>query len=234
MSRKESNHFHLVVSVKHLQSIDDLEEYYVTNKDIENYIITIESGTTGHQHLESFVQLNKLRRQDKFRESIINKLYTNLPKEECKNIKVTINYLDPNPLYAIGYALKENPQHIHTNYSQKKMIEAKEYYNENCDKILKLKEEAKTKYKGLVITVDLIANEYLNFCKESGKPSLYYHSNPGDGNLYNKEIRDDITFKNFMIIYEEIIPFSLYQKINLDKLGEWTDTYMRKGARSLD
>ena len=47
------------------------------------------------------------------------------------------------------------------------------------------------------LNLDIIKNAYLKLCKDSG--------------CY-------ISFRKFYIIYDELIPFSLYQKINIDKL----------------
>jgi hypothetical protein len=47
------------------------------------------------------------------------------------------------------------------------------------------------------LNLDIIKNAYLKLCKDSG--------------CY-------ISFGKFHIIYDEFIPFSLYQKINVDKL----------------
>ena len=232
-THKSSNMFHLVVSTKDLQSIDDLESYFHLNDFVQDYIITIESGTTGHQHLDSFVILTKTKRQDKFREQVIASNYKNIPKEELRNIKCTINYLDPDPMYAVGYALKEHPKDVRTTFTDEYLKLSETYFKENQERINKLKTQAKDKYKNTTMTIDTIANEYLQFCKQSNKTSLYYYSNPGDGYLLNKIICNDISFRNFMIIYNELIPFSLYQKINLDKLIEWTDTYLaEKGSIS--
>lgn len=229
---KTSNMFHLVVSTKELQSIDELDYYYSYNKDVDNYIITIEKGANGHQHLDSFVQLNKSKRQDKFREQIINALYKHIPKEQLRNIKATINYLDPDPRYAIGYSLKEDPECIKSNYSPEYLDESKKYYQANQERINELKQKVQDKFKGRVLTIDIIATEYLNYCKSSGYDTMYYMSSPGSGYLDNKNVHTDISFKNFMIIYDEVIPFSLYQKINQDKLLDWCDAYMKKGASS--
>lgn len=232
-SHKSSDMFHLVISVKNLQDINDLDYYYQSNDSVKDYIITIESGTTGHQHLESFVVLKKPKRQDKFREQVINALYKHIPKEEYRNIKCTINYLDPDPRYAIGYSLKEDPKTICTSFSNEYLEQSKEYYFVNQEKVNKLKAEAKERFKGRTLTVDIIACEYLEFCKKSGYDTMYYLSSPGQGYLLNKETYKDISFKNFMIIFDEMIPFSLYQKINQDKLLEWCDAYLqKKGASS--
>ena len=49
------------------------------------------------------------------------------------------------------------------------------------------------------MTIDSVTNDYIEFC------------------LTN----DDISFKNFMVNYNKIIPFSLYQDINIEKLEKY-------------
>lgn len=232
-SHNSSEMFHLVISTKELQNIDDLDYYYNSHKNTKDYIITLETGTTGHNHLDSFIVLHKSKRQDKFREQVINALYKHIPVEQLRNIKCTINYLDPNPMYAVGYALKENPKVIRTSFSEEYLEQSKKYYNDNVERVNKLKKDVKEKYQGKLITIDTIANEYLEFCYQAGYTSMYFYTAPGIGYIPNKNICNDISFKNFMVVYSEYIPFSLYQKINQDKLIEWCDAYLqKKGAIS--
>ena len=49
------------------------------------------------------------------------------------------------------------------------------------------------------MTIDSVTNDYIEFC------------------LTN----DDISFKNFMVNYNKIIPFSLYQDINVENLEKY-------------
>lgn len=76
------------------------------------------------------------------------------------------------------------------------------------------------KRKGRTLTIDIVAMEYLNFCKQSGKRSLFYNTLE-TGYLPIKNEYGDLSFRNFMQVFDELIPFSLYQKINQDKLMEW-------------
>lgn len=200
--------------------------YYQGLKYIKDYIITVEKGTTGHQHLDSFVQLTETKRQDKFRESVIKSLYKHIPKEELRNIKCVVNYLDPDPMYAIGYALKENPEIILTSYKQDYLQRSEEYYRKNQERVSQLKDEAKAKYKGRILTLDNIADAYLEYCHNAGYDTMYYMTSQDW--MSTKHIHADISFKKFMVIYEDYIPFSIYQKINQDKLIEWCDAYLQK------
>lgn len=229
---KESNSFHITVSSKELQDIGELALYYTQHKSVLNYIVTVEKGTTGHLHLDSFVELSQTKRQDKFREQVIKALYSHLPKQEHRNIKCVVNYLDPNPMYAIGYALKEEPDQVQTSYEYTYLEKCKEYYRSNVDKVLMMKEQAKEKFKGRTLTLDIVADEYLTYCVKSGYHTMYYLT--VQEFFSSKNLHKDLAFKTFMQIYDEYIPFSLYQKINLDKLTEWCDAYLQKRAHSLD
>ena len=49
------------------------------------------------------------------------------------------------------------------------------------------------------MTIDSFTNDYIEFCLKN----------------------DDISFKNFMVNYNKIIPFSLYQDINVENLEKY-------------
>jgi hypothetical protein len=51
---------------------------------------------------------------------------------------------------------------------------------------------------------EIIQTDYLNYCI-----------------INNIKKFDDNNFKNFMIQYHKIIPFTLYKKLNIDKLNEY-------------
>lgn len=235
-SHKESSDFHIVVSVLELQSIDEMEQYLNDQLTLNKYIITVESGQTGHQHLDCYVQFTKPKRQDKFRAHLIKSLYDHLPKEQHRNIKVTVNYIDSNPLYAIGYSLKEDPKVVRTNYSVKDLSAGKDYYLANQEKVTKLKAEISNSHKNQSITVDSVAQAYLNFCISSGFTSMYY-TTPQPGYLSNKNIHHELSWKTFRPTLKQSIPFSIYQKINQDKIIDWVDDellqhYANKGGVS--
>lgn len=142
-----SKNIHLVLSPKICPDIVPISLYLAKNS--QEYIVTIERGENGHEHLDCFVTFLKEKRFDTFKKSIL-KLYPDIPKEEQKQVKLCKNTIDPNPLYGFGYSQKEyypevpdavNNNRIYTNLSYGKLNKAYIYYLENQKKVNEAKAE---------------------------------------------------------------------------------------------
>lgn len=204
---------HLVISTKDLQDPAILVSYLETNKNVSDYIVSVEYGKTGHPHLDCFCTMIKPVRQDKFKESIL-KLYSLEDKFDKMNTKVVFNYIDPNPLYGYGYALKENPKSLWTSLSSLEKSKALDYYSLHCENVVKQKEEIASKFKRTTITLDSIAEEYLAYLRMKKQNEEFVHV---DYTSY---------FYGFMKQFGPMIPFSLYQKINQERLSDWCLAYL--------
>lgn len=221
-SRRISDSFHLVISTRELQSVEELEDFLVKNRSVNDYIISVEYGQNGHPHIDAYVQLGKEYRQDKFREVLIKALYTHVPKEERINIKVIVNTLDSDPRYAIGYALKESPTTIKTTYSNDYMQESLQYYFDNVQQINKQKEIIQAKYKDKPITIDSLGYDFLKYCKS-------FQITQEDGTKYNSCMSDyesNAFFKEFLKTYNRVLPLSLLQKLKKETLYEYVKYYV--------
>ena len=65
---------HIVISTKDLQDPRMLEDLFLKDKSVLEYVISVEYGANGHPHIESFHTRDKSIRQDKMKDKII-KLY---------------------------------------------------------------------------------------------------------------------------------------------------------------
>lgn len=218
--RSTSDKFHIVISTKELQDINELEAYYISLKYVDQYIITVEYGSNGHAHLDSFVILNSLKRQDKVRDHLIKSLYEHVPDMELRNIRVVVNHIDPDPRYAIGYAMKEDPKVVKTNIDKETIHASVDYYYFNKDKVDKMKSTMDKSFKPM--TVDDVCNAYLSYCESVGE-DLYINSKPLDANLYNREINKKMTFRSFYIQLGKFIPYSVYARLNHTTLLDWVE-----------
>lgn len=214
---------HLVISTRELQDPEKLVVYLSKNMDCIDYVVSVEYGQNGHPHIECFSQWSKSQRQDKFKEKILN-LYGIVDVIEKKNVKVTFNHIDTNPLYGYGYSVKENPKVMYTSLPEEYLEDAKRYYEEHVDAVNNAKAVIKGKYKRM-LTLDEVAEAYLEYCKTLGLTSMWKITHI-QGSLNNYDRVD--YFSEFMNSFDTMIPFSLYQKINEEKLTKWVDAYLRK------
>jgi len=211
--RSQGLHPHIVIATKELCDPEVLSEYLSNHKSVLSYIVTVEYGETGHPHIESFSTWSKEVRQDKLKASIC-KLYDLRDYYSKLNTKVVFNHIDPDPMYGYGYSMKENPEVKFSNLSAEFLKECLDYYKDHEEQVNLLKKEFKKTYQRL--TIDDVANAYLKYIQTAckGSPVPCY-------------------FNNFMKQYKDFIPFSMYQKINQDKMNEWVCNYKER-AHSLD
>ena len=210
-TRTSGNNPHIVISTKDLQDPKLLEDMFIKDKSVIDYVITVEYGTNKHAHIESFHTREKPIRQDKMKEKIV-KLYGLTDYLSKINTKVVFNTIDPNPLYGIGYAMKESPSIVLTNIPKNVLEEGLTYWNEHQSEVLKQKAILKEKYKTKQITIDTIADEYLDYCIMRDAKFSHYHD----------------YFNDFMVVCKDFIPFSVYQKITIHKLNEWIEQMMKR------
>lgn len=230
--RNTSDQFHIVISTKELQNIDELEAYYVGLKHISSYIITQEHGTNGHAHLDSFIILTQNKRQDKVREHLIKSLYKHVDPKEHINIRVVVNHIDPDPRYGIGYALKEDPVVVRTNIDKEYRNASIDYYFFNKDKVEKVKASMSFDRKKY-ITVDEVMNSYLEYCEKINEPFFIYRS-VRDANLMNCSVHPLMQFRTFHIQFSEFIPYSVYARLNETTMQNWVESCLQQRAHSLD
>lgn len=203
---------HLVISTKELQDPITLVEFFKTTPSVLNYIVVVEYGQNGHAHIESFSQWSKPIRADKFKKKIVE-LYKLDDYFSKKNTKVCFNTIDSDPMYGYGYAMKENPKVFYTSLQSEYLDKCLQYWKDHQEQVNMLKKEVKKEY----MTVDSLAKLYLAYLKTV---KIYGTVVPCYFNNFHKQFSDEI-------------PFSLYQKINQDKLCEWANNELARVA-SLD
>lgn len=216
MKRSQGDKPHIVISTKELQDITILRDYLANNKAVLDYYVAVEYGDSGHPHLECFSTWSKEVRQDKLK-AVIVKLYNIDDYHGKMNTKIVFNHLDPDPMYGYGYSSKENPKVYYTTLSQEYLDKCKTYYQDHQDAVNMLKKEQRLVHKDKMMTVDKVALDYLGYVKK----------------FYNDNFATPDIFDKFMLEYQDIIPFSMYQKINQEKLTAWVNTLKSRGT-SLD
>lgn len=210
-----STHYHIVISTRELKDINILQKYYVKHKSTDKYIISVESGKTGHKHIESFVTFSKPQRQDKVRERIL-KIYEINDKIERSNVKVVINKINDDVRYGYGYAWKEHPITYLSNLEKSYLDECLKYYLAEKDRVEQAL--AKTKISSSRMTIDSIAESFYEFCVSTQKEdTVSLISNEVASNSWEMPQMFLLYFKRT----EQVIPFSLYQKINHHKLIDY-------------
>lgn len=217
MPRIYSEYLHVVLSTRELQDPEILRNYY--EKNCKSFIISREVGTTGHPHLESFAHFKKSVGNDVVKRAILN-LYPNIPKVEHKNISVTINTIDANPSYGYGYSLKEGDI-IYSTFDEFSHAEFTEYYEKHKDKVNKAKAEAKKDRPKIISELDQIVNEIVLFI------SSYYELDEFKKFDETSNIMWLVDEYCTHLIKEKRLVFSLYQKINKEKLDEFCRLSLR-------
>lgn len=224
---EKSDCIHLVISTRECKDPSILNNKLLINKNLHQYIISVESGKSGHKHIECFVTFTKAYRKDKFKESIIN-LYEITSPAEKKNVKVTFNKIDTDVRYGFGYAWKEAPEVYYTNLSEEYLDECLEYYKSK-EQAVKDALSKSNSTKKLYMDIDDVAMQYYRFVRE-------YQSCLIDTNVSVAYEMPEL-FRKFFCAIEEVIPFSLYQKINHQKLVDYVNAMIIRngdGGRSLD
>lgn len=195
--------------------INYLEEVNLRTSKKVAYLIAIEYGT-GHKHIDCFIQYPEERRQDSVRRGIL-KLYPEIPSSQLINCKVTINTIDPNPMYGFGYTMKEHiddngdiiHDELYSNLENEILYKSYEYYKENEEKvrsaIAKRAEEYKHKSD---FTMDKIVKSFQDYSRDIEKDQV-----------------DETDWKRFLRNFP-MIPFSVYQKINQEKLIDYVNNYL--------
>lgn len=210
-----SSCYHITLSTSELQDIYVLQECLSANKKTQ-YIIAEELGSKGtNPHVDAYVQFPESRRQDSVRRSVLSS-FPDIPPEEKVNCKFLINTLDSNPKYGIGYSVKEhivdgklNKDGILTTYSDNELFVAYEYYCSNVKNVEEQKAKLALSYQNSSrISLDRIIDDFLKHCQDQGYYSI-----------------DDTNLTTFLQIYPKI-PFSIYQKINHEKLVEYVNVYL--------
>lgn len=216
-----STHYHIVISTRELQDINILQKYYARHKSTDKYIISVERGSTGHEHIESFVTFFKPQRQDKVREKIL-KIYDINDKIERSNVKVVINKINEDVRYGYGYSWKEHPTTYITNLDTSYLDECLIYYLQEKDKVEQAL--AKTKLVNTKMTLDGIAESFYEFCVSAKDEGVSLISTEVASNSWE--------MPHMFLLYftktEHVIPFSLYQKINHHKLIDYINGRIRR------
>lgn len=216
MKRSQGNNPHIVISTKELQDITILRDYLVNHKAVEDYYVAVEYGDNGHPHLECFSTWSTSVRQDKLKAAIV-KLYNIDDYYSKLNTKIVFNHLDPDPMYGYGYASKENPEVYYTSLKLEYLEKCKQYYQDHNETVDMLKKEQRTVYQDKMLTVDKVSLHYLEYVRK----------------FHQSDFVQPDTFDKFMLEYQDIIPFSMYQKINQEKMCAWVNTLKHRGT-SLD
>lgn len=196
-------HHHLVLSPKEQLESFPLEQWLKGH--CRNYILSLETGTNGHPHLECFLELIKPVRSDSLKRSIL-RLYPDIPLPEQKNVKICINQLDPNPYYGYGYSLKEGNV-ITSTFDEFQHADFSEYYESARARVAALKAELQPKKKQF--DIDQIADECVKYV------DAYYE------HRVLKEEPVTWLIAEYLKTVKAKLKFSVYQKINQEKLSEF-------------
>lgn len=210
MVKRLGRFVHIVLSPRDCPKHEPLETYLKSH--CENYVISQEHGDTGHLHLECFAEFHTEHRIDHVRRAVLN-LYPDIPKEETRNVKVTMNYVDPDPQYGYGYALKEGMPLVCT-LDEFEQADCLDYYNRHEEKVKQSIAKISENHK--YDTLDQIAMSFVGYATESG--------------LSHQQITDPILFKNQVLTYlhsvKDRIRFSVFSKINIDKLQDFVKVHL--------
>lgn len=217
MPRTSSEFMHIVLSTKEQQDPEILLKYLI--KSCKNYILAIEKGTTGHPHLECYAHFKKIVSNDVVKRAICN-LYPEIPNSERKNVSVTVNHIDDNPAYGYGYSLKEGEIYAST-FDEFEHAEFTEYYEKHKDKVNKAKLAAKANKPKVLSELDMIVNEIVDFI------SHYFELDDDKKFDENSNINWLVEEYFIYLIKEKRLVFSLYQKINREKLEEFCRLSLR-------
>lgn len=210
--RQCSDYLHVVLSPRECPPMEPLRDY-LCNKSVY-YLISKEYGSNGHAHIEAFFRLRKPMRPDNFKTNVLKKIYQ-FSREEWRNVKVKINYIDSDPKYGYGYAWKESPEEYYTNLSVEYLDQCLEYYNEQKSRVDKIKKDI-SKNTGQ-ITIDRVFSDLLTYLSTTPLVKSENDTRPIiDQYLDNdgKERQFSRIFHRFYIELPYCIPHSVYQKIN--------------------
>lgn len=230
-----SLYYHVVFSPRELVSSQPLIDWLLKKK--YPHILTLEHGDNKHPHLEMFLELHKILRDDKLKPMLM-KLYPDIPKTESKNVKVTINRIDPDPRYGYGYSLKETIKSSSDYYFDSKVLSTSftpeehqqyfEYYQQHKANVTqKLKQFVpKSKKTKLDEVVSACAGFVLSYVSTD---------------IYNKpkeiDLSQNITYiiESFFDQFVDVNDYTTFSKINKEKLTEFCRHVMsqKKGGHLL-
>lgn len=217
MPRKSSEYLHIVLSPRELQDPEVLKQYLF--KNCTEYILSTELGTNGHPHLECYARFKSSKGNDNVKRAIL-KLYPDIPKEEHRNVSVTINTIDDDPAYGYGYSLKEGNVYAST-FDEFDHAEFLEYYEKHRERVDEAKRETKKNKPKFISEIDQIVSECSEFISRYFQLSTVGKFDP-DAPL--QWLIDEYLIP---LIKEKRVMFSLYQKINRDKLEEFIRLSLR-------
>lgn len=206
----KSEYVHIVLSPKDYPDPQPLIDW-LTEKSLY-HVVSEEHGANGHAHVESFAELKKESRTDHVKRSL-RSLYPDIPPEEWKNVRVTVNTIDPNPLYGFGYSLKEGKV-ISSNLSPETMEESRRYYAEHRSNVEKAKNKIFEKEKSL--TLKSYGNGLLDFV------TVYYQDRKYAGESVSW-ICDE--YRKTLVKSREL-DLNLYQKLNSERISQFVEDFL--------
>lgn len=207
-----SDYLHIVISPKELVSSDPILEFL--KKYSLNYVLSLESGETGHLHLECYAQFPNKKRTDHIKSKIIS-MYPSIPKNEQKNIRVCVNTIDPDPLYGYGYALKENNV-ISTTLDPFQCADASDYYEKHVENVESAKKKSFKKMSPN-LSINEFADGLLDFIH------FYYQDRQYDSSENISWLIDNYRMS---VVKTRKFKFSDYQKLNSEKLELYVRDFM--------
>lgn len=213
-------YFHIVLSTKNLLPQDIILQWL--RKKSVNYIIALEHGANGHPHYDIYAELSYCK-SSKCREAILSIYQGLVPLSEQRQVCVKENYIDPNPLFGIGYAAKEDSI-IESTFDEFMLADSIKYYNDHRDTINQAKEKIREKHNGDILGwsvnrtvenfiqyLELILENY--YCPETKVLKISVST------LVSKYIKEYIGY------FTDKIKFETYQKINQEKLNEYVESH---------
>lgn len=209
-----NKHWHLVISVQNLVDYNVLLNKFLRKK-ATNYILSLESGETGHHHLECFFETipNKNGRYpekpDVYRR-LIKSLFPEVPDKEWKNMYLKQNKADPDPRFGYGYSLKEG-KILASTFDNFEHADFSKYYEEHNERVMKLVSELSVKDEKEIYTPNHMARDCVYFVKRW---------------VNNRKIKrgdsiSDIVIEFFRSDIKSKIPWTMYCKINKETLCEY-------------
>lgn len=201
-------YYHLVLRppLELLPELDEVEKQIKNYKNIVSYCISGEKGkSVGNEkfnHYDLFIGLCKKQREDAIKRSLCDKL--EIPKDKRRNCKCYL--IDEDKIaYYLGYCVKES-RIRRTNIEDKLINEGLEEYN-------RLGTIIEENWKEDKMNVDDVAKDYEEWLRtNTSRNGRVEHIDIGMCEHYWKIYKNTVKHK---------LPFSVFQKINKDKLFEY-------------
>lgn len=214
--------FHIVIAPRELINPNALIDWLM--KDATEYLVGSETGDGGHPHVDCYVIFKTARRADNVRRKL-QQIYSSIPKEEWRNIRVIRNTIDADRRYGFGYSAKEG-RIIASNLSKAYVQECVSYYLEKKD-IVNSKKKG-----GFKAAEDKFAMLLIEFIKMQYHGGKYQDRMIYEGStLWCGGTATDLfegIFREFVTLMGERLAYSVFKKLDKPELAKYCQYLLRK------